>query len=299
MMRKRRAGIRIQPVAVAIFCMLSAAELRAEAAPSAEAKEAVEPAAAPTSETLCELIEAAASAHGIPSGFFTRLLWKESRFRSDALSPKGAQGIAQFMPATAEERGLLDPFDVATAIPASASYLADLKAQFGNVGLAAAAYNAGPQRVADWIADTSTLPWETQDFVASITGVDAESWIDPEAAAPARLDDADEDCATLVARLQLPGEDLGPAMATATGPWGVQVAGFFSRARVMRAYARIQSQFESLMGDRPPMIIGARMRGRGTRIFYHARVPMQTREEANGLCDRIRAAGGSCVVLKT
>jgi hypothetical protein len=257
------------------------------------------PAVSGEADAICELIEAAAEKHGIPSSFFTRLLWKESRFRSDALSPKGAQGIAQFMPATAEERGLLDPFDVAAAIPASASYLADLKARFGNLGLAAAAYNAGPERVADWLAEASTLPWETQDFVWSITGEAAESWAEAATIDPAAKNAEEEDCAEVVARLQLPGEDLGPAIATATGPWGVQVAGYFSRARVMQSYARLQRQFAEIMGDRPPMVIGARMRGRGSRVFYRARVPMQTREEADSLCADIRAAGGSCIVLKT
>ena len=218
---------------------------------------------------LCKLIEAAAAKHGIPSDFFTRLLWKESRFRSDALSPKGAQGIAQFMPDTAAERGLLDPFDIATAIPASASYLADLKARFGNLGLAAAAYNAGPRRITNWLADESTLPFETLDFVLSITGTDAETWAERETVeALAKTEAEKEDCASVVAFLKVPGQDLGHAIATETGPWGVQVAGNFSRARVLRSYERVQEQFTDLIGDRPPMVIGTRLRGPGTRVFY-------------------------------
>jgi hypothetical protein len=251
-------------------------------------------------QKLCKMIEAAASRHDIPSDFFTRLLWKESRFRSDALSPKGAQGIAQFMPDTAAERGLLDPFDVVTAIPASASYLADLKAQFGNLGLAAAAYNAGPQRVSNWLADASGLPYETQDFVLSITGTEAETWAEPESVeAIKKADEKEEDCASVVALLKVPGQDLGPPVATATGPWGVQVAGNFSRAFVLRSYQRLQKRFVELIGDRPPMVIGTRMRGPGTRVFYRVRVPAQTREEATGLCIRIKEIGGSCIVLKT
>ena len=249
---------------------------------------------------LCKLIEAAATRHGIPSDFFTRLLWKESRFQSDALSPKGAQGIAQFMPDTAAERGLLDPFDITTAIPASASYLADLKVQFGNLGLAAAAYNAGPQRVSDWLADESGLPYETQDFVLSITGMDAETWAEQEPVeATADTQAKKEDCNSVVALLKIPGQDLGPAIATESGPWGVQVAGNFSRARVLRSYERLQKRFTDLIGDRPPMVIGTRMPGRGTRVFYRVRVPAQTRDEANNLCSEIKAIGGSCIVLKT
>ena len=199
---------------------------------------------------LCKLIEAAATEHGIPSDFFTRLLWKESQFHSDALSPKGAQGIAQFMPDTAAERGLLDPFDIATAIPASASYLSDLKARFGNLGLAAAAYNAGPRRVSNWLTDNSSLPYRIQDFVLSITGDDAETWAEPESVeALKRADTKEEDCASVVALLKIPGQDLGPAIATESGPWGVQVAGNFSRASVLSSYQRLQNRLTDLIGD--------------------------------------------------
>src|SRR5690606_34078460 len=96
---------------------------------------------------ICHLIESSAATDGIPVDFFTRLIWQESSFRSHAVSPKGAQGIAQFMPTTAAERGLADPFDPEQAIPASARYLRELHDRLGNLGLAAAAYNAGPDRV--------------------------------------------------------------------------------------------------------------------------------------------------------
>ncbi len=80
---------------------------------------------------------------GLPSSYLGRLIWKESLFDPAAVSHKGAEGIAQFMPQTAVERGLDDAFDPATAIAASAHYLADLRRQFGNLGLAAAAYKRG------------------------------------------------------------------------------------------------------------------------------------------------------------
>ena len=70
---------------------------------------------------------------------FVRLIWRESRFNPSAVSPKGAQGIAQFMPGTAGERGLLDPLNPVQALPKSAEFLAELRSQFGNLGLAAAA----------------------------------------------------------------------------------------------------------------------------------------------------------------
>ena len=68
---------------------------------------------------------------------------------------KGAEGIAQFMPATADFRGLVDPFDPIEALKNSASYLHDLQQKFGNLGLAAAAYNAGPGRVSAFLDEPS------------------------------------------------------------------------------------------------------------------------------------------------
>ncbi len=94
--------------------------------------------------TLLPCHKQEAQKDGLPVGFFTRLIWKESGFDPGAISPAGAQGVAQFMPRTASSRGLLNPFKPVEALRESASYLHELLQSFGNVGLAAAAYNAGP-----------------------------------------------------------------------------------------------------------------------------------------------------------
>jgi soluble lytic murein transglycosylase-like protein len=104
------------------------------------------------SVSICQLVESAAAANGLPFEFFARVIWQESRFRSDAIGPMTrsgaqAQGIAQFMPLTAAERLVRNPLDPAQALPKSAEFLRDLRSKFGNLGLAAAAYNAGPGRV--------------------------------------------------------------------------------------------------------------------------------------------------------
>ena len=127
-------------------------------------------------QTVCRIIEAASVAHQIPSGYLTRLIWQESSFRPHVVSPAGAQGIAQFMPGTAGERGLADPFDPEAAIPKAADFLADLNTRFGNLGLAAAAYNAGPARVRAWRDSRGELPFETRNYVAAVTGHPAEDW---------------------------------------------------------------------------------------------------------------------------
>ena len=86
------------------------------------------------------------------------------------------EGIAQFMPGTASERRLLDPFDPVQALPKSAEFLSELRNQFGNLGLAAAAYNAGPRRVQEWLAGTGPMPQETRNYVSAITGTSVDDW---------------------------------------------------------------------------------------------------------------------------
>ena len=85
-------------------------------------------------------------------------------------------GIAQFMPETAAEHGLGDPFDPLQAISASARLLRDLRGQFGNLGFAAAAYNAGAQRVSEWLERRRKLPRETRSYVVNVTGRSVEDW---------------------------------------------------------------------------------------------------------------------------
>jgi len=130
-----------------------------------------------TIDAICDTLAAAAEANGLPTGFFARLIWQESRFKQRAVSPAGAQGVAQFMPAVAVERGLSDPFDPIEALPESAAFLKDHVEYFGNLGLAAAAYNGGARRVTDWLARRGKLPEETRNYVKIITGHEPEKWI--------------------------------------------------------------------------------------------------------------------------
>src|SRR5271169_4279984 len=133
----------------------------------------------PTADDICRAIEEDAAANGLPVEFFARVIWEESRFNAQAVSPKGAQGIAQFMPRTADWRGLADPFDPIEALKNSAGYLHDLQIKFGNLGLAAAGYNAGPGRVSAWLAGKRSLPDETRNYVGIITGWTADDWASP------------------------------------------------------------------------------------------------------------------------
>ncbi len=245
------------------------------------------------------MIESAAAAYRLPPSFLTRLIWRESSFRARVVSPAGAQGIAQFMPGTAAERGLIDPFDPEQAIPKAAELLAGLRARFGNLGLAAAAYNGGPQRVADWLAGSGGLPLETQFYVEIVTRHTAEDWRDGPKAA--KMEAALASPATCLAtaeaiRIREPDQFAG---STLTAPWGVQLSGSFNKRAALAAYARAQRRFAALLGDGEPMVIGKKAPGRGFARFWRVRAPAPTRAQANRLCAAIERAGGACAVLKT
>jgi hypothetical protein len=146
-------------------------------APTETAK-ANEPAPDVPIDLVCDTLADAAAESELPVAFFARLIWQESGFRQRIVSRAGAQGVAQFMPKTAEYVGLEDPFDPLEALPASARFLQSLHRYFGNLGLAAAAYNAGPRRIQNWLAKRGPLPQETRQYVRKITGQEPEKWLE-------------------------------------------------------------------------------------------------------------------------
>jgi hypothetical protein len=281
---------------VSLACGVAAAE--PAGAPAATATESVH-------EALCRIVQTAARQHGVAADFLANLIWRESSFRERAVSPAGAQGIAQFMPGTAAERGLNDPFDPEQAIPEAARLIADHVARFGNLGLAAAAYNAGPGRVEKWLAGDSALPAETRTFVMRVTGRSADDWAAQRSQGqPDAPDAAVRSCGTIVAALRR-SRPSGPAPApdadaeTPFAPWGVQLAGNFSKARALAAFSSQHQRYAGIIGEVRPMVIGTRLRSRGTSTFYRVRIPAGSRTAADTLCNRIRSSGGSCVGLRS
>ncbi|MGC1777941.1 MAG: lytic transglycosylase domain-containing protein [Xanthobacteraceae bacterium] len=125
---------------------------------------------------LCNALFSSALDNDLPVPFFANLIWQESRLQDDAVSKKGALGIAQFMPQTAVETGLDNPFDPLQAIPASARFLRELRLEFGNLGFVAAAYNAGAHRVVEWLEHRANLPRETRGYVVRVTGLSVDDW---------------------------------------------------------------------------------------------------------------------------
>lgn len=94
-----------------------------------------------------DLVNSAATAHSVSAPWLAGLLQTESGWNPRAVSPSGAQGLGQLMPATARRLGVTDPFDPAQNIDGAARYLGEQYQTFGSWELAAAAYNAGPGAV--------------------------------------------------------------------------------------------------------------------------------------------------------
>ncbi len=286
---------------LAAACLVLAASLSspAPAQPKAEPDpSANSPAASSFVADICRTLAQAAADNDLPEEFFTRLIWQESRFNPDAVSPAGAQGIAQFMPGTARMRGLINAFEPLQALRESASYLRELRTTFrGNLGLAAAAYNAGPGQVEAWLAGRSRLPLETQAYLRIITGHSAEDWT---AKPPPRIDSSatptGERCIEIASLMkEVPRRRRDLTADPAWGPWGVQLAGNWSEGRVLAHYERLRRKHEAVLGDRLPLILTARRRDLPT---YSVRVSEKTRAEAEVLCGKLRAAGGACIVFR-
>jgi soluble lytic murein transglycosylase-like protein len=257
-------------------------------------------------ESVCMMIESAARAQNLPLEFFARVIWQESRFQPGVVGPRTrsgdrAQGIAQFMPRTAAERGLLDPFDPVQALPKSAEFLRELADQFGNLGLAAAAYNAGPGRLREFLSARRPLPAETRNYVLAITGISVDEWAAGGKREPPRVPKAG--CGELMALLHRAPNPFVQKLEervnlVAVAPWGVQLAAGFSRDHALANYATLAKRYGELLAGRDPSLLSSTFRTRGTQPFYQVRVGADTRAAAEGLCGSIRRAGGACFVLR-
>jgi hypothetical protein len=317
--RKPAAGMRFLVIsALLLVCALTAPHAETPGIPvpnpsrdtnsASSAAPRPNPPAPATADVMCQRIESAALVNGLPLEFMTRLIWQESRFNEHAISRAGAQGIAQFMPKTAEWVGLGDPFDVSEAIGKSAALLRNLRAQFGNLGLAAAAYNAGPKRVSDWLARRRPLPRETMDYVRIVTGHAADEWTATPAANSANLS------INLVLPNAVPCPEIVKLLAEHRGtitaqqqsqfalrgaaafvppafPWGVQLIGGPSKTVALASFDQMQKTYRSVLGSHQPMVLRS-----PSGSWYRVRVGANNRNEAERLCSNLRAAGGSCLV---
>lgn len=250
-------------------------------------------------EDLCRAIELFSTENRIPPEFFARLIWRESLFRADAVSPKGAEGIAQFMPGTAKLRGLSNSFDVVLALDASSRYLSELRLRFGNLGLAAAAYNAGEDGLRGFLT-SGRLPLETRDYVFAITGHPVETWQDDPPKAVAAALDPGRPFVEACVRLAVSRRLLEPVLIQSAdwAPWGVQLSAHFDPGIASRLFIQSVARLPKPLSSERALIVRQKPRSFGMRQKFAARIGRATRKDANDLCDTILKAGVACAVVK-
>lgn len=245
----------------------------------------------------CNAIAVFADRHKLDRNFFARLIWQESRFDPNALSPANARGIAQFIPSTARLRGLADPYNPADALEHSAQYLAEMTNKYGSLGLAAIGYNGGEGRAEGFI-NGKGLASETVNYVPIITGLAAEDWRDtPDAAPDMRLSKTEPFLTACYAMAQkrriTPLEKPEPRIQ----PWGVQVAFATSKSRALaRVKERTKSCRRSVRNERA-LLTFKKNRVSGKKGYYFAQFGRNDRKGAQQLCNAMRRSGCICLVV--
>lgn len=251
-------------------------------------------------QDVCKQVQAAATRHGLPLGYFARLIWKESLFNANARSHMGAEGIAQFIPSTAKIRGLKNVFNPVEALDKSAEYLAELNRRFGSLGMAAVAYNAGETRAAKYLADNPFMPYETQDYVMTITGQSVETWKQRPAIkvdyALIRGKEFMPACLDLVARK--PITYFANTVTATWSPFAVQLGAHAKKKFARRIFKKVQQKHRAILGNEKPQYIFTRNRQFGSMKRYAIRIGRPTRAEAVRLCQKLRAQGGICTVKR-
>jgi SPOR domain len=285
-------GIRLSAFFVVALACLPMLPASAGPRVANEAALAMTDADAEATEALCLMIESAAKANDLPLQYFARMIWQEGHFEVDG------------EPASAAMRAWrLDPFNPVQALPRAAEFLSELRAQFGNLGLATAAYRLGPAQLRAWLTGRTAIPREARDYVLSVTGMSVDDWVGAGRGAGLRDVAGPAGCRDLIAWLKTAPTPFVSKLEERTRlsvakPWGVQLAAGFDRDQALGIYAREMRRLRPVIGDQDTSLLAGIYRSRGTRPFYQVRIGADTRPVAERLCDRIRVAGGACFVQR-
>lgn len=248
---------------------------------------------------LCQSLKAFSDNADLDPGYFTRLIWQESRFDPNAVSPAKAHGIAQFIASTAAMRGLRDPFNPAQALEYSAHYLGEMSRRFGNPGLAAVGYNGGERRAERIIAGPTTLPRETLNYVRIITGLTAETWArNPPETHDFRLDGDtpfQQACYNLARNRRLTAY---PEPEPDIPPWGVQLAFGTTQSRALRDFRTRSARCASVIKGEAPILVWQKSRASPRGGYYMARLGRDSRDAAWRTCRKLKAQGCICAVYR-
>lgn len=305
--KARLRGLGLALAAAFALSLISGAHVSAQSAPEAGRCHAPSPEAEPVcvsvktyARDICNAIETFADQSGLDRSFFARLIWQESGFNANAVSPKNAQGIAQFIPSTARLRGLKDPFNPAEALYASARYLAHLRRRFGSLGMAAVAYNAGEERAASLLAGHPFAPAETRNYVASITGHTIDAWLADPAPKPdlslRKGQSFRKGCLAMAARRSF-RRFRTPRRGPATKPWGVLIAAHAKEDVAKRLFRKAERAHPGLLRGETLYVTREGAAQSGARR-YLAQIGRDDQAAAREVCARLRNRGLTCRVLK-
>jgi Transglycosylase SLT domain len=233
----------------------------------------------PTAADVCRTLEEAAAENALPVEFFARVIWQESAFQCPRREPKGCLGQIE-------------------ALRHSAGYLRELRDRFGNLGLAAAAYNAGPGRVSAWLTSHRSLPGETRNYVAIITGWTADEWASESPPQTADTTIPQGVPCTRLANLILAPKEEAKRIATYIPRWGIWLAAHLVENKAWAMYRERLKRFASLIGDREPMVLQRQLPGMGRAMRYIITIADDDRRPLDKLCQKLTAADIACDVMR-
>ncbi|MBA70973.1 MAG: lytic transglycosylase [Rhizobiales bacterium] len=248
-------------------------------------------------DRLCALIAEQADIHGLPEAFLARLLFSASAFDPAYVSPTGAAGVAKFNAAVAESGGLSDPSDIETAVPAAARRLSALTERLGNLGLAAAAYQAGEKPVRRWMDGDGYLPASTVFFVQQLTGKGPEAFRSPSATFDIKPLETRYAFAEACKRMPLIASGEASTDIPADMPWAVVVGAGPDLDGAMKSWAGVRERTGFRVGGGKVYVTHLEG-GKARRNRYSVRIGAESRGSALAICSRLRGKGGACMVTR-
>lgn len=227
---------------VAIVAALPAESVQADATPAAE-----------TAHPYAAYVAEAAQRFNLPERWLWTVIRVESRGDLRAISPVGAMGLMQIMPATwamlTARYGLgSDPYDVRANIHAGAAYLREMLDRYGDLATALAAYNAGPGRVDEWCAGARPLPAATRAYVDRIASAVDVAATPSAAVAPFAPPVTWRNAGLFIVR----GDGTSTATAAAVSPQPIDSAPALPRPVSAQATPTVHPLFVPLSGGGAP-----------------------------------------------
>jgi len=203
------------------------------------------------------------------------------------------------MPSTARLRGLGNAFRPADALAYSAEYVRFLTDKFGNLGLAAAAYNSGEGRVTRWLSNGGFLPAETRNYVRTVTGASVEAWRDNLVVeVDYALNSATPFQEACVAMAEASPTPILTAVQGNWKPWGVLIAQHFSASVATTQFNRASERFASLFEGEQLLMLTVQNPSFGRTPRHSAMLGRDNRDQAEDFCDALRKVGGGCIVVR-